>query len=165
MFPSHLFSELMSSNKDYKDISRDKLKEVIRKKLGKTGYLSISDGKEYASPTRKQILKFLKRDQTDKFVYKAETFDCDNFAIILLSRLYESQYVAGAKRSVTFGFLSGLIYKSRKLGEKTTDKDAKPEKHQMNFVVTSKGSLYLVEPQNDELYYPDPRNEYWVIYI
>ncbi len=86
----------------------------------------LSD-KDYLLCNREDVKRFLAADGTNKSVYVAEKFDCDDFSYRLMG-----QFSVPGWSALAFGIL-------------WTDK------HAMNCMVTEEGVFYLIEPQNDYL--------------
>lgn len=119
--------------------------------------VSISD-RQYALLDEKVLKKALRRDGTDKFTYTKEGGDCDDFAQILCGRVKEYAMLCDFKAGAAFGVCAGELWA---VGQK----DGGMVKHAMNIVVTAERQVFLVEPQTDKWYRPDPRNVYWYIII
>lgn len=162
MAPVHLL--IRSLDKDAKTMSDDAVKARLLSIVpegSRVPYVEVSDD-QYLCPARKHFCTFASYDQTDKHTYQKEVFDCDNFAHIFLGKVMEA-YMLHADRKLRKGLAVGLTHGWFYLAEEidgTKHPDAKEVNHAMNIVVTSKGSVYLFEPQNDKLYVPDPRNRY-----
>ena len=73
------------------------------------------------------IALFLAQDQTNKFEYKSQSFDCDNFSYRLMGQFSVPEWSA-----LTFGIMW-------------------TQKHALNIVVTEDKEVFFVEPQADEL--------------
>jgi len=100
-------------------------------------YLVLRDN-EYTVPKLEEVKKLLKETFFEKYQYRAESFDCDDFALILDAFVKQEAYKQGWKRSWTFGQAYGIF------------PDFSPEFHARNIVLVKEG-LYLVEPQLDEV--------------
>jgi len=81
------------------------------------------------------IAIFLAQDQTNKFEYKSQSFDCDNFSYRLMG-----QFSVPKWSTLTFG----IIW---------------TKKHALNCIVDENKNFWYVEPQTDELL--DSPRESW----
>jgi len=88
--------------------------------------LAIAD-KTYILPKKEQIEAFLKQDKTNLYKYQPETFDCDDFAMILLGKLRENF------PNFAIGF-------------------AASEDHAFNFFIDCHKKVWIIEPQNDRIF-------------
>ncbi len=167
MAPLHLL--IRSLDKDAKTMDDDALKAKLLSIVpegSKKPYVEISDDM-YLCPSREHFTSFASWDQTDKFVYRPEVFDCDNFAHIFWAKIMEAHLLHSDKslrKAIAVGVTHGFFFLAEEINGRKHE-DAKETNHAMNIVVTSKGSVYLFEPQTDVLYVPDPRNRYRLILI
>lgn len=169
--PLHLFAR--SLHKGAKTISRTEVQAILGHLAvsGRDGaqartFVEVSDDK-YLCPTRGHFRSFARLDQTDKLVYVPERSDCDDFALIFLGRIREAFMLnsgSDLKKGLAVGLVHGLFYLAEEL-DGTKHRDAQELNHAMNLVITSKGSVYLFEPQDDKLYVADARNRYDMILI
>ncbi len=109
--------------------------------------ISLADG-EYWMPTKSKVKKLLWEGFIDTYKYKAETFDCDEFSLLLHAFVVQERYVQIEKREVpkeewlpwAFGQVTGIKFQ----GKKTH--------HAINIVITSDNGVMLIEPQNDKIW-------------
>lgn len=109
-----------------KEVSLSTILQIFRAKFT-TGALYLSDSKSYKLCNLNDINIFLKADQTDKLIYKEETFDCDDFA----NRL--------------FGQFSVPEWADLTIGKMWTDK------HACLILIDEGEVLWILEPQTDKL--------------
>lgn len=169
--PLHMFAR--SLHKGAKTMRSDEVKVILREavKTGRDGaqaktHIEVSDAM-YLCPTRKHFKTFAWLDRTDKLEYVEDRSDCDDFALIFMGRIREAYMLhAGVKnrKGLAVGLVHGRFYLAKEL-DGTEHKDAKELNHAMNIVITSKGSIYLFEPQDDRLFKLDKRNQYRLILI
>lgn len=134
------------SNADVRKILSDQLKQANK---------VIMNDKDYISVDENRLKEFARKDGTNNLRYKSERSDCDDFTRVFLGRVSENVFKHGSNgnRALAIGEVQGTIYK-----------DDKPVNHSMVIYIT-KGKVKFFEPQNDKIYNPDPRNEYWFIHL
>jgi hypothetical protein len=99
-------------------------------------YCFVADGNYYL-PTLEEIKTLIKKSFIEKYKYKIETFDCDDFALILHAWIRQKQYRDKWENPWAFGEVWGKFKKN--------------EFHAMNFVITRDKGFLLIEPQTDEV--------------
>lgn len=99
-------------------------------------YLIIRDT-EYTVPTLEEVKKLLKETFIEEYQYRANSFDCDDYSLILDAFVKQEGYKQGWSKPWAFGQVYGIF------------PDYSPEFHARNIVLTVEG-LYLIEPQLDE---------------
>jgi len=109
-----------------REISQVEIVNIFRARFPK-GELYLSDSKGYKLCNLDDINIFLEADQTDKLIYKAQAFDCDDFA----NRL--------------FGQFSIPDWSDLTIGKMWTDK------HACLMLIDQNEDLWILEPQNDDL--------------
>lgn len=132
-----------SSPTAWKDITKEEIKKIVKDQLRFTGSITFGDS-QYCCPYKSDVVTYLKTDFTDTFQYKTELFDCDDFSRVLLGRFIEWYSQAKAERAICFGIIWGKILKEE---EQDTNSG-----HSVNFFIDETGKLWLVEPQNDQLF-------------
>lgn len=132
----------------------DEVRKIINEKLNPSRMV-ISDN-SYGSYSVDDLKRFLKSDDVDKITYKKDSFDCDNFALVLAGR--EAEWFSQVKDNVgsTFGMVHGDIRK------KETDTEVRA--HAINFLIDDKGELWLIEPQTDGIFKPTKNSTFWFTY-
>ena len=98
----------------------------------------LSD-QDYYCPTYDQVKDLLQKTSFERYKYKAETFDCDDFARILSAFVIQCSYDMDWPQPWAFGVVFGYF------------PDLKGH-HARNFCYTQDRELILPEPQNDILY-------------
>ena len=100
------------------------------------GLRLIADRKYYL-PTIEEINLLLDEGFIEYYKYRIETFDCDDFALILHAWIRQEQYKQKWNYPLAFGECWGEfetnIY------------------HAMNFAITNEEKFILIEPQTDEV--------------
>lgn len=123
----------------YGEISLNELHKLIPMEKIKDGVIYLKHPKlfvtdfNYKLPRKEDIETFLKNDWTNLKKFKEETFDCDEFAMILLGRLNEAFP----------GFAVGY---------------AQSYNHVFNLFIDHKKQVYIIEPQSDKIF--KPKKEY-----
>lgn len=79
---------------------------------------------------------FLKQDNLNSYKYKIDKFDCDNFAIILMSRLLELNY----NLDISYNFAIGVCNQ---------------QLHVINWFIDTNLTVRCIEPQNDTIFFCD----------
>lgn len=169
-FLTNVVSKITAQTKSFKDLETDaveigsqdlyKFFNGLNLKFQPSGFVYLSDVDYYLLD--KALLKsILRSDGTDRYVYRKEGGDCDNFAKVLLGRINEMEILCDLKRGTAFGYVSGLIYLPDK---------PEPVSHAMNcFIYKDKKSgdlkFKLIEPQSDKFIDHDERNLYKLILI
>ena len=100
-------------------------------------YLIIRDT-AYRVPALEEVKRLLKETFIEEYQYRANSFDCDDYALILDAFVKQEGYKQGWSLPWTFGQVYGVF------------PDYSPEFHARNIILTTDG-LYLIEPQLDEV--------------
>jgi len=102
----------------------------------------LGDNK-YKTTTKEELMRFLKEDNTDKYPYITEWYDCENFSDTLMGRLSNPDW----------GCLPfGTLWTSMPNGA-----------HAVNVFVDNNREVWIVEPQNDGIFsLPNDWNPYFV---
>ena len=96
-------------------------------------FIQISD-KVYATPTESDAWSLLKDNYIEQYRYMTETFDCDDYALLLHAWVRQEQYRNKWEHPWALGEAWGYFG---------------GEKHALNVVVTADNGLMLIEPQSD----------------
>ena len=105
---------------------------VLTAELGDKCAIFLSDS-YYETTTKDKLQKFLKLDNTDQYEYKKEIFDCDDFSYRLVGNLSIPGWA-----SLPFGIL--WTYLPNGSG------------HALNIFIDTDSEVWIVEPQNDNIY-------------
>lgn len=128
---------------NYKEV-RDR----IRRLWPMLNYVWLRD-KEYECPKLDDIVTMLVDSSIEILSFRDYIFDCDDFSLQLSA--FVSRYIgskdSGWKRPWPFGQV--MLRKFQ----------GKQELHNINICVTAYGSVYLIEPQTDEVWKADPRKD------
>ena len=100
-------------------------------------YFIIRDT-EYRVPALEEVKRLLKETFIEEYQYRVNSFDCDDYALILDAFVKQEGYKQGWLLPWTFGQVYGIF------------PDYSPDFHARNIVLTTEG-LYLIEPQLDEV--------------
>tara|TARA_B100000401_G_scaffold437816_1_gene384374 strand:- start:3212 stop:3709 length:498 start_codon:yes stop_codon:yes gene_type:complete len=109
----------------------------IQDYLSMTNYIVYD--KMYSTLSLNFTKKFLKLDDTDLYNYQLDKFDCDNYAILLMSRFIEYNYHI----NIPYNFAIGLC------NQKT---------HVINWFIDNEMKIRCIEPQNDTIFSCDILN-------
>jgi hypothetical protein len=135
------------------NIPSSELREIIKRELNprQTHFVDA----KYGIYKLDDLKKFLASDGIDQLSYVKESFDCDNFAFVLLGE--EKKWFAKGKFECgsCFGYLAGDIRKSE------TDTEVRP--HAVNCFVDENRQVWLVEPQNDQLFKLTSNSSVWIV--
>ena len=128
-------------------ITSAELRELVAKQLGKKlsknfGFY-ISDAKYYCPPV-KDARDIIKKSGVDRNTWVADKFDCDDFAHVLKGHFSEAAYKNGNRRKA---HCLGVVWGSL------------PGPHAINWMVNADLKLRFVEPQNDTIYFPKPKDK------
>lgn len=120
----------ISKPNNTKDIGWKMLHDILIKEFN-CDNIVITD-KKYKTAPFVEYERFLRYDKTDKLVYVSEWFDCDDFAV----RLYGN---------FTVPYWSRLAFGEIFVKTETIN-------HALNFFIDNDHDIWLVEPQNDEIF-------------
>lgn len=162
-------------------LSSDEVLQIIRNGLRLSDdRIKCADGIYMAYPLN-ALTTFLLHDVADKFKYKKERFDCDDFAFVVLGR--EREWFGQGEDRIhnptnvndpnandatanndttsaggsTFGFVWGDI--------RNSETDATRRPHAINFFIDDKKELWLIEPQNDRFFKPTSNSTFWLAVV
>lgn len=135
-------------------LSSEEVDNLLKTQLNPTN-IQLPDRKYFCTDT-KDIVKFLATDRTNFHRYKAEVFDCDDFAHCLYSEI--RKWIAGTsiKMPLLFGYVHGDI--------RSSEDDDTPRPHAVNFFVDNDMKLWLIEPQSDKIFEPTSNSTFWYVY-
>ena len=134
---------------DSKIVSR-----TIRRVLNVPKETIFLSDRQYNAYDHMDIVRFLNHDLSDKKQYLSESYDCDDFALVLAAAAKRWNGVVGSKNSgICFGIVWGDI----------RDTDDKPNPHAINFFIDITGDLWLVEPQTDKIFKPTVHSDFWMV--
>ncbi len=139
------------------DLTNSQMREIIEKKLKVQGSTLRMADRNYWAYSLDDLKNFLKTDIADKFRYMKEGFDCDDFALVVAGREREWFSKASVEKGSTFGIVWGDIRKS--------EDDTKERAHAVNVFVDNNQDVWLVEPQNDDIFKPTSNSTFWVVVI
>lgn len=127
-----------------REITVDALDLLVTSVLA--GKLSDSPGIRYGDdryylPTIAEITLIVQASQVDRKTYMQERFDCDDFSYVLKGEMSAHAYDTGDLR---LGLCSGIVWG---YFDWTGD-----DFHAVNWAVASDESIWLIEPQTDDIY-------------
>lgn len=141
----------------YSTFTTTETRDILEKALAPKN-MNIGD-RTYLAYTKNTLIDFLNCNVSDKHTYVSETFDCDDFARVLVGR--EREWFAtrvNTKNGSTFGTVWGDI---RLVGGKN-----KANPHAMNVFIDNNRNVYLIEPQTDVIYSITnalPSSTFWTV--
>lgn len=112
----------------------------------------ITDG-EFKLVSSDRVKQELLETYIEQYKYRAEDFDCDDYALILHAWVRQGQYKEKAKYAWAFGEMHGYLHQP----------DGSIIGHALNVVITSDKGVQVVEPQTDELRDPGPEFTPWFV--
>lgn len=89
----------------------------------------------YKQPSLQELEDLLFLTYFEEYKWTKEVFDCDDFADILAAYVKQNRYKEHAKLPWSFGICWGSV-----------------RQHALNIAVTNNDKVYLIEPQNDEIW-------------
>lgn len=116
--------------------------------------LRIGD-RTYVAYELETLKEFLRDDVSDKLEYVSETFDCDDFARVLVGR-ERVWYGKRAPPGVQGGSTLGVVW-----GDIRLNASRDPYPHAMNFFIDSERRVHLIEPQSDRIYDITAASTFW----
>jgi len=138
-------------------LDSDEIAEIIKKTFG-TRFtddfsLQISD-EQYYCPSLEDVTAILEKSTVDKREYIEEVLDCDDFAVLLKAHFIKQAYKEKKRRHP---YAVGLIMGGKLQGNIP---------HAINFLITDKMELLLIEPQTDTIQKPTKLDkEIYFIYL
>lgn len=111
------------------------------------GYLWLAD-KTYIMPAKEGLKKLLFDSQIDRYAYKSELQDCDDYALLLHAYVIHERYKDFKEGKIPENQLYSLAfgqvwYRDKKIGY-----------HAINICITCDKGILLIEPQQDKIWKP-----------
>ena len=122
-----------ADNDDNEEQSHSEILTALRAEVGEDCHIYLSDGL-YKAMDKQIMIDFLEKDNTDKYNYVTEFFDCDDFS----NRLY-GQFSTPEYAGYPFGIL-WVFFKNKSGG------------HAINIFVDNELTVWVVEPQTDDIF-------------
>lgn len=119
--------------------------------------LFIGDG-EYFAYDVADLQAFLRLDRTNALKYRAEAFDCDDFARVLVGQ--ERMWFRTSNQG-NRGSTLGMVWGDIRPSETSTEVNA----HAVNIFIDANREVWLVEPQTDQLTKPTSVSTFWLVCI
>jgi len=113
------------------DISHTEVLTKLRSELGTDCKIYLSDH-NYQTTNLSELTRFLTYDNTDKYVYKSEYLDCDDFSY----RLHGQLSIPGWS-----GLVFGILWIYTGTGG-----------HAVNIFMDTETTIWIVEPQSDKIF-------------
>lgn len=128
-----------------KIVDANTITQLLRTKIPKDNgepNIIVWDSKYCLLPIN-TLKTFLQHDDTNRFQYKNESFDCDDFALVLSSEYKRACGNINLSGAGTFGIITGML---------PIQKDGKWSLvgHAMNIYIDYDMDIYIVEPQTDK---------------
>jgi len=95
----------------------------------------------YYSFSIDDLKAFAAVDQTNKFDYKDESADCDDFAYVFLGEVKKWCWSNNVKAGTCFGIISGDL--------RTAEAPNTPRYHAANIYITPDKQVFVFEPMSD----------------
>ena len=112
-----------------KTLSKPEIKRILKEKHSKA-IVKIAD-KEYILPKTNAVKKLIFDTYFEDYKYTRETFDCDDFALVLHAFVKQERYKVKSNHPWAFG-------------------ECWTMSHAFNFFIDENQELRYVEPQNDK---------------
>jgi hypothetical protein len=125
-------------------IKSDELTSIIKKALGHRmppNMNPLLPDDEYYLPSMEEVMKVLSKDKTNDMIYKAESFDCDDFSVLVKAAFIRDGYEK-LNRTHAVGIVWGMF----------------PTPHAINWVVTKDKQFWFIEPQKDSIFKPGKKD-------
>ena len=87
----------------------------------------------YYTITNDYVDTFLRRDNLNNRTYREDKYDCDNYALSLMTRILDQNYYI----DISYNFAFGMCIL---------------QKHAVNLFINQHYNTYCVEPQNDTIF-------------
>lgn len=123
----------------------DILWDVFKKRFTNDYSLIIADDAYYC-PTLTEVRSLLSKNHLDKKKFTDSKFDCDDYAFGLKNLFIKRAYYRKQRKNP---YCVGLLW-GNVLSETP---------HAINFVITNRKKVYLIEPQQDKIIKPTPRDD------
>lgn len=121
------------------------IERKLRGKLVPKPDFKFGDGRYYCPPLT-EVKLLVKANYIDKRVWTREKYDCDDFAIGLKYMFTTYAYRNGKRRHP---YAIGMLW-GRNLVE---------GHHAINVIITDRKQVLFIEPQNDRVFNPRPRDK------
>lgn len=137
-------------------LTGDELRNILQTQLNNPDRMHITDAM-YGLYSMNDLKGFLESDYTDSLKYVKESFDCDNFAMVLLG--HEKEWYGQGKTfcGSCFGYLAGDIRKS--------ETDTERRGHAVNFFIDENKKVWLIEPQTDAIFELTSNSKVWIAIV
>ena len=117
--------------------------------------LAIPDN-TYWLPSKRDLEWLVVDTFMEKYRYKAEVFDCDDFALVLHAFVVQNRYIEIEQRKLSkdewFPWAFGQVWGTKFRG--------KPTGHAINICLTRDEGVILLEPQNDQIWKADSNRDH-----
>ena len=111
------------------NISRNVIVDVLHQK--DVQYLVYDNF--YYTLTNDYVETFVRRDSLNNRTYRPDKYDCDNYALSLMTRILDQNYYI----DIPYNFAFGMCIL---------------QKHAVNLFINNNYNTYCVEPQNDTIF-------------
>lgn len=139
-------SDSSESNKyDISDailIQKPELFELLRKTTNVKNQLLLDS--VYCATNIKVAKEFLSSTDVDTLKYRPESFDCEDFSMVLCGKFKELSGQLELKGGCAFGIITGKL-------PVRTNGVVSEVNHAMNIFVDNKSAIYIIEPQSDDI--------------
>ena len=131
------FQILNIDNKEEKHECLDLTNTISNITFDKINSQIVAD-QTYFTVEKDYISEILALDDTNKFEYRLESFDCDEFGFFLMSNMMLLSYNCDYKYRIAFGVLIGYNQEMN-------------INHLINFFIDGNNTTWCVEPQDDTI--------------
>ena len=111
--------------------------------------INLVADKSYSTINANNLKGLLKVGFIDRYKFKAEVFDCDDYALILHAWIRQIQYKEKWENPMAFGEAWG------KFGNE--------EHHALNIAISHDSEILIIEPQTDEVRYYDETKDSFIL--
>ena len=87
----------------------------------------------YYTLTNDYVKKFIEQDRLNTRIYRPDKYDCDNYALSLMTRVLDHNYYV----DIPYNFAFGMCVM---------------QQHAINLFINDNYNTYCVEPQNDTIF-------------
>jgi len=135
-------SASLSPPKYLEDVDSSEVYTILKAEFPNANIL-LSDSK-YKTTTKVEYERYIKYDVTDKWKYVSQYYDCDDFSFSIMGRMSNPDWGA-----LTFG----IVWTQTSNGA-----------HAVNCFIDHNREVWIVEPQNDNVFkLPSDWNPYLII--
>lgn len=135
------------------DLTSDEVAQIISEQLKVPREQTKIGDRDYFAYAKSDLERFLSSSYVDSIKYVAERFDCDDFSYALMGREKEWYSQSPYNRGSTFGIVWGDI--------RNSETDTEIRAHAVNFFIDNNRELWLVEPQNDNIFKATKNSTFW----